>query len=200
MKKTSLSLILVLALISTICILSCRPEEEQSQLPQDCPPGLPCATQTGANTFGCYINGAAWVAGLGPNVFAPELHKLVACHDEDGTGGEYGRYFSVSAWQVNDTINGYINMQIEPVLNTGIIDYASSKFFEMSGNMSIKKNGQLPSNLSFRLDTLFEHNIEITYFDIEKNIISGKFSFTGTSSNDTVKITDGRFDVVYDQY
>jgi hypothetical protein len=67
----------------------------------------------------------------------------------------------------------------------------------MAGNMSIKKNGQLPSNLSFRLDTLFEHNIEITYFDIEKNIISGKFSFTGTSSNDTVKITDGRFDVIY---
>jgi hypothetical protein len=137
------------------------------------------------------------VAGLGPNVFAPELQKLVAYHDEDGTGGEYGRYFSVSAWQVNDTINGYINMNIEPVLNTGIIDYTSSKFFEMAGNMSIKKNGQLPSNLSFRLDTLFEHNIEITYFDIEKNIISGKFSFTGTSSNDTVKITDGRFDVIY---
>ena len=29
---------------------------------QDCPPGLPCATQTGENTFGCYINGQPWVA------------------------------------------------------------------------------------------------------------------------------------------
>ena len=142
MKKTSLYFTLVLALISTICILSCRPEEEQPQLPQDCPPGLPCATQTGANTFGCYINGAAWVAGLGPNVFAPELHKLVSYHDEDGTGGEYGRYFRSSAWQVNDTTNGFIYIYMKPILDTGIVSLNSLISFDFSGIISKIKNNQ----------------------------------------------------------
>lgn len=43
------------------------------------------------------------------------------------------------------------------------------------------------------------NKVTVTYFDPEKKIISGTFEFTGTAENgDTVRISNGRFDVPFE--
>ena len=201
MKKTPLYLTLVLALISTICILSCRPEPQIESDPDYCLEGLPCATETGKNTFGCYINGAAWVADIAPNILDPTAHKIQANFDEIGHGTDNRRYLSISADRTNDTTSGYIYLNIEPVTKIGEI--IAENVVEVYGSALILKKDKenILGVLSFKLDTLFDYKIEITHLDTVRNIVAGRFSFTGiTPSKDTVKVTQGRFDVVYDQY
>jgi hypothetical protein len=201
MKKTSLYFTLVLALISTICILSCRPEPQIESDPDYCLEGLPCATETGKNTFGCYINGAAWVADIAPNILDPTAHKIQANFDEIGHGTDNRSYLSISADRTNDTTSGYIYLNIEPVTKIGEI--IAENVVEVYGSALILKKDKenILGVLSFKLDTLFDYKIEITHLDTVRNIVAGRFSFTGiTPSKDTVKVTQGRFDVVYDQY
>jgi hypothetical protein len=201
MKKTPLYLTLVLALISTICILSCRPEPQIESDPDYCLEGLPCATETGKNTFGCYINGAAWVADIGANIFDPTLHKIQANMDEIGHGTDNRSYLSISANRTNDTTNGFMRLNIEPVTKVGEVNNANTE--EVYGRAIISKTdkGNVLSTLSFELDTLFDYKFEITHLDTVKNIVAGRFSFIGiTPSKDTIKVTQGRFDVDYDQY
>ena len=200
MKKTSLYLTLVLALISTICILSCRPDPQIESDPDYCPEGLPCATKTGKNTFGCYINGVPWVADIGPNIFDPTAHKIQANMDEVGHGIDNRRYLSISATRLNDTTDGFIRLNIEPVTKVVKIDNTNTE--KVDGSVLILKTdkGNVLSALSFKLDTILDYKIEITHLDTVKNIIAGRFSFSGIASKDTIKVTQGRFDVVYDQY
>jgi hypothetical protein len=201
MKKTSLYLTLVLALISTICILSCRPEPDPEPDPDYCPEVLPCATQTGKNTFGCYINGAAWVADIGANIFDPTLHKIQANLDEIGYRTDNGGYLSLTGRRTNDTTSGFIKIYIKPVTELGEINNANTE--KVYGSALILKTDKVNvlSTLSFELDTLFDYKFEITHLDTVKNIVAGRFSFIGiTPSKDTIKVTQGRFDVDYDQY
>jgi hypothetical protein len=201
MKKTSLYLTLVLALISTICILSCRPEPDPEPDPNYCPEVLPCATQTGKNTFGCYINGAAWVADIAPYVLDPTAHKIQANFDEIGHGTDNRSYLFLSVKRINDTTNGFINLHIEPVTKIGEINNANAEKVYGSSIILKKDKGNIVGTLWFDLDTLFDYKFEIMHLDTVKNIVAGRFSFTGTtSSKDTIKVTEGRFDVIYDQY
>ena len=201
MKKTSLYFTLVLALISTICILSCRPDPQIESDPDYCLEGLPCATETGKNTFGCYINGAAWVADIAPYIFDPTAHKIQANLDEIGYRTDIGGYLSLTGTRTNDTTNGFVKLYIKPVTEVGEINNENA--VDVSGSSIIlkKDKGNIVGTLWFDLDTLFDYKIEITHLDTIKNIVSGRFSFTGTtSSKDTIKVTKGRFDVDYDQY
>jgi hypothetical protein len=200
MKKTSLYFTLVLALISTICILSCRPEPDPEPDPNYCQTELPCPTETGKNTFGCYINGAAWVADIGVNIFDPTLHKIQANLDEIGYRTDNGGYLSLTGTRTNDTTDGFMHLYIKPVTEVGEINNANA--IKVYGTTIISKTnkGNVLSTLWFELDTLFDYKIEITHLDTVKNIVAGRFSFSGIASKDTIKVTQGRFDVDYDQY
>ena len=166
----------------------------------DCPPDLPCATQTGANTFGCYINGKPWVAEIAPYVLDPGAHKIEASYDEAGYGINYGRFLSVSGRRTNDSTDGFIAINLKPITGTGAASHVNALTFIISAVITKTEHGQFVSAIGFELDTLFDYNIEITRLDAERNIVSGMFSFTGTSPADTVRVTDGRFDVTYDPY
>jgi hypothetical protein len=201
MKKTPLYFTLVLALISTICILSCRPEPQIESDPDYCLEGLPCATETGKNTFGCYINGAAWVADIGVNIFDPTLHKIQADYDEIGHGADNDSYLSFGGRRTNDTTSGFMQFYIRPLTQIGEINNANTVRVDGSALILKTDKGNVLSTLSFKLDTLLDYKFEITHLDTVKNIVAGRFSFIGiTPSKDTVKVTEGRFDVIYDQY
>jgi hypothetical protein len=201
MKKTSLYFTFVLTLISTICILSCRPEPDPEPDPNYCQTELPCPTETGKNTFGCYINGAAWVADIAPYVLDPTAHKTQADYDEIGHGTDNDSYLSISASRINDTTSGFMRLYIRPLIKVGEIKNGNA--VRVDGTAFIEKTdkGNPLSTLWFDLDTLFDYKIEITHLDTIKNIVAGRFSFIGTTaSKDTVKVTEGRFDLIYNQY
>ncbi|MDO8368026.1 MAG: hypothetical protein Q7T20_14585, partial [Saprospiraceae bacterium] len=58
---------------------------------------MPCATQVGANTFGCYINGKPWVAEIGHGIYDPLIKKTKSRYDEVGIGAADIYYFYLSA-------------------------------------------------------------------------------------------------------
>jgi hypothetical protein len=190
MKKILFSLLLA-AVAASLALPACKKDD------LDCPPDLPCATQTGANTFGCYINGEPWVAEIAPYVLDPTLHKIEAEYDEDGYGSNYDNLLSIKGHKTNDSTDGFISINLKPVRSVGEISHTNMISFEVSALIVTTNKGQFINAVGFNLDTYYDYSIEITHLDTAKNIISGTFYFTGTSPKDTVKVTKGRFDIKY---
>ena len=77
---------LFLTLTTVLWLFACHKDKDD----KDCPAGLHCATQEGANTFGCYIDGKPWVAQIGSNILDPTLHEIEANYDET----DYRQYYN----------------------------------------------------------------------------------------------------------
>jgi hypothetical protein len=107
-------------------------------------------------------------------------------------------------------------IKLGPLSGTGPFYHAGAPDFQVHLAEQYYKNDRLSGIRYFRLDTLSDYRIEITKLDVHHNIISGRFSFTGISSGDsittgdgagikyvlyskpdTLKVTEGRFDVKY---
>lgn len=164
---------------------------------QDCPPDLPCATQVGANTFGCYINGKPWVAEIAYYLLDPTLHKIEAEYDETGYGNDFQNRLRITASKYDSVTSGFMTFYIWPVVGIGSLN-SGTHYFSASGNISDLSISQ--GVFAIDLDTIMDYTLKITHWDVEANTMSGLFSFRGISSTDTVAITDGRFDVKYSPY
>jgi hypothetical protein len=179
MKINSL-ITLILVLIVLTSIINCTKTEEIDKLP-------PITTE-GKNTFGCLVNGKAWIPETNGGLFN---EKLYARYENGGlniqaklrvNNDEIYQSLSVSA---NFTNLG--KYQIPPPPFDG-------KFYF---NLKNKPMGTIECT-SYKCipeDT----EIEILYLDTSKRIISGTFSYKNLTNRcgDIVNITDGRFDVRY---
>ncbi|MDT0678524.1 DUF6252 family protein [Autumnicola musiva] len=175
-----LYLILIVSLgIST----SCNNDDDQPRKPID---QLPAATQSGEQTFGCLINGEVFIPdnfGRGrPNAFYQFVNGAytLGIHASNKSGEEL---LSV----------GLGALHVEPVQETQYILNS-----EASGNFY----GIYLLGGGLTLDTTTTNNspgtINITNFDPENFIISGTFEFTVfDNEGNEIKITDGRFDMLY---
>lgn len=154
---------------------------------------LPPATQTGANTFGCLVNGRA---------FIPKTKGLLT----GGGGGApiQSQYMLISA---NGTVF-YIAARRD-------IDNGSADGVDVStDSLKISEGEILPLTKSFtpgraagfyginltsyQTNTNATGQLTITHLDTIKQIVSGTFYFNAVSKvGDTVRITNGRFDVHY---
>lgn len=161
---------------------------------QDCPPDLPCTSQVGANTFGCYINGKPWVADIAPYMLDPTLHQIEAEYDESGYRHDLQNQLRITASRWDSTSSAFMTLYVLPVEGVGELTPGVHKFSAW-GNILDKSIS--PEVLSFDLDTIMDYSMKITHLDPKANTISGVFSFKGISSNDTMVVTDGRFDVKY---
>lgn len=183
MKKILFSLLLT-AVATWLALPACKKDD------LDCPPDLPCATQTGENTFGCYINGKPWVAGIAPYILDPTLHKIVAIYDEPNYGKHYFNGFQLFATKVDSTSHDFWKFSCSPIFSAQELRHdnmASLSFYLRS------------SEKYYYFDTVYPYKILITNFDTIKNTASGIFEFIMVSHDkkDTAKVTDGRFDVRY---
>lgn len=153
---------------------------------------LPPATQTGAGTFGCLVDGEVWVprVPLGTVTYR-DIEALIS--EKDGTGGGGGSCNLVDIEQQIDN-----SMEI----TTGITYFFSNKYcYPDNPGVALrfkKTNGQRYLSKYFDVD---ENCVTITRLDTLNNIISGTFNFTAyndaINKNDKVVITDGRFDLKY---
>ena len=153
----------------------------------DCPPDLPCATQTGENTFGCYINGKPWVAKVEPYVLDPAAHKIEASYDETNYGTFNDNYVRLLGVYRGDTASSLI-IHFKPLLQAGKVSINALNFYGIEF--------RTPQKL-YKIDPNSLYEIHFTKLDTVKNIASGTFYFTCISNSDTLSVTDGRFDVRY---
>jgi hypothetical protein len=186
------TLILILFFIT---FYGCKKQKPSNPIDQ-----LPPATDTGANTFGCLVNGKAVV-----------IHKPFGDLSPD-FGCEYQLiYNTVSGYSFNvygtDVVDGCHFTSVEIgldsiqlhettyLLNTPIVNYGRHGLVDIA-------NGCPPSPLlTYLTDSIVTGQLTITHFDQEKQIVSGTFYFDAveTTRGDTVHVTDGRFDMNYTQ-
>ena len=154
---------------------------------------LPPITQTGANTFGCVINGEVLIPKDGIGV--PLLRGLEV-------GIEPNNNFYISSTNLMDTNGLYIYIYINNLTSSGIYN------IELSEGLSINHftpnyphvfcSGNNNSQRSVYHSNTNSGTITITRFDPTNHIVSGTFELTAfnkNNPNETIEITEGRFDV-----
>lgn len=179
---------LILIVLSFILLSSsCRKNKSGNPVDQ-----LPPETQTGANTFGCLIDGQVFKpkgGTIGAPVLTAGYQLLIG-----------GYHLSVGATdRSNSTKSTTVIIGADSVkLNIGT--YSLSKYRVkgfLGGGVVYSEDNQLPKRY-------YTNNIQVGQVVIKKmdeinQIISGTFWFDAidTNSNKTVQIRDGRFDLQY---
>ncbi len=179
--KTSLLIILAMPFMANKC-----EKLDNNYIPPLDNDGLPYATQTGENTFGCLINGEPWVPdGRGSTYF--RNYRLTDVSYKDSS------FFLVVMKE--STVEGFDILRIGKIENTNLIsgEYTENgKRFEFS-------NHTLTS--SKKIDVI-SYNITYTKYDTISKVISGNFDaeFKINETNKMIKMEKGRFDLRITMY
>jgi hypothetical protein len=147
---------------------------------------LPAATEIGANSFGCLINGVAYTPGGGA------LDQvMIVQYDPAFEGGQ----FSIKTQRIFNS-NNYISLSIhaDSINSIGIYPLGlKTKYWVYYDDL---KNNNCAFETINQAPTL--GTLRITKFDLANRITSGTFSFkVSTVECGTIDVTDGRFDVRY---
>ena len=150
---------------------------------------LPPATQTGAGTFGCLVNGQPWT----PNGFVGLSTNYAVTYDPGYLGGalQVKTYRYTGA---NDDVYQAMTFGAAGVTGPGAHAFPlagpNGIYYADYGQLApCRYFGSLPVPL-YQTGTL-----TLTRFDLTQGIVAGTFSFTMVQAGcDTLKITQGRFD------
>jgi hypothetical protein len=145
-------------------------------------PSLPPITQEGKNTFGCKINGKNWVPGgdLGWGGQGPLFAEYSTMYESFNIAANSNYDGNKTSIIINASWNGKSSTIKE--------DYVSI-FFADKGKMWQYNFIPFETNLT---------SVKITKLDTINKIVAGQFHFMiKTSATDTIKVTEGRFDVKY---
>jgi len=136
----------------------------------------------GKNTFGCLVNGNVWL---------PKGDLFVSGINADYTSGKFlvlGASIRSSSYS-----SSFSFLIFDPILNnkTYILkdtSIARAVFYERVSNNK---------SCSYENYQVFDGSLTITKFDTKKSIVSGTFQFStyNPSCGDTIKVTQGRFDI-----
>ncbi len=155
---------------------------------------LPPETQTGANTFGCLVDGKAFVPkGIG-------LNPRLTCYYQ------YIYYPSPSGYvfQVSASDNSKPSSPINVNISIDSLSLKNGETYELQ-TQGIKgiAYGNYRKFINSTLDDFFTYSpssgqLILKKFDEINQIASGTFWFNGVdASGDTVHVTNGRFDMQF---
>ncbi|GAA3930570.1 DUF6252 family protein [Hymenobacter algoricola] len=167
-----------------LLLTQCSKCKQDDPTPED---QLPPATQTGANTFGCLVNGQLYVPS-GNN----GTSNYAVLYDPNFQGGSLQvltyRYPKQGVPKTQEVSLGGIQISSTGTYQIGVTQVGVSY---------IDDNKSTPCN-EFRSDrnnTSSKGNLTITRLDLNAGIIAGTFEFTLAKPGcDTVRVTQGRFD------
>ncbi len=168
-KLPAIALIISLAACESCNLFGTDPKSELEKLPP--------ATQQGKNTFGCLVNGRAWVTR---------------------TSTDVSSFYQSGVLQVSADISEGNRQHIDLIVLNGVIEGTT---YDLTDN---SKCGAKFSWIKTSMICFYEAentligSLTITKVDQAKLIVSGQFEFTTIVSGcDTIKVTNGRFDVLY---
>lgn len=172
--------ILVL-LITVITFAGCSKDDVKPKTELE---KLPAATQTGANTFGCLLDGKAFLRG--------NTHNSLDCVYQF-IDGEY--YFGI---QANRDIDNDRNILIG--ISTNAKELLKNTTYTLKDNNLLNVYGTYGINgiMSATDGNNYTGELVITNVDETNHIISGTFWFDVRDFNNVVhQIREGRFDMQY---
>ena len=164
---------------SLLALYACDPDNPLNPDPGN---SLPPLTMEGKNTFGCLVNGEVWNAYVEQDVFGAQ--KINA------------QYEILPDWEAFG-ISATKNIESENIYQVFILDIFYPKVGENSIVFDTRVFTDFGNCGDYHLDTLSTHTMTITKLDNIDFIVSGTFEFTVVNHDcpDTLRITDGRFDV-----
>ena len=188
MPPTRPPLLLLAALLS---LAQCKKDDPQAD--------LPAATQSGANTAGCLINGQPFVAtGWDTGLLSGSIKPLRGGFSFDSI---YYLQLNGQLKGVNTTVTLYCyspKTSKYPVAGTYLFDkktqYYSRAIFVLNHATYTSSDS---NNEVYVTDTQHTGQVILTVADAVRNLSAGTFEFTAASQTDptkTVTITSGRFD------
>lgn len=160
---------------------------------------LPPATQEGKNTGGCLIDGEVWKATPTRGLFGSSTGLFAFVNKKTGQNT-----YVISIILLSDNPSRGINFQCLKATGVGIypltlkVPSYASPLPKPDYAHYRNSNGNGPRG-EFVTGPMATGQLEITYFDLQKQIIAGRFSFTGQDSVSLRKVTisDGRFDAIF---
>jgi len=161
-----------------LLLLTCAACKDGALAPKE---ELPPATQEGKNTFGCLVNGEVWV----PKAFLG--NELTYYYHEN--------ILNIAAYRKmgSKDINQSLGIRIEDCNNIG--NYKLTTIELARGRFS-----DLNKACLYQTDNRQIGALRVTKLDTINHIIAGTFEFTvWTEECDTIRVTDGRFDIKYRQ-
>lgn len=190
--KTSSSItcscLLFIGLLSLTLAPSCKKEKKVDQLSL-----LPAATQTGANTFGCLVNGIAFIPKKDNNLFHSAPAALSSSYNYDL--GKKGYVFGIDARHYTDNQNATL---VGFATDSLKISEGATLILSKSSTPGFASGGYLSATSNYNTSDYATGQLTITHLDTIKQIVSGIFNFKAVDrAGDTVRITNGRFDVHY---
>ena len=179
MMTKSLSTPALTLTVSLLLLTQCQWFDKDDGNPVD---KLPPATQTGAYTFACLIDGQPWIVkGFSAGTTAMyQLEILFLSGDKTKDGIFQIISFTFSDRSDVETNQIYNLSRTDTAVSaTYYIDYSESRYCRY-----INKH-------------IVDGQIKLTRFDTSARIVSGTFELTvfNPDCGDTVRITDGRFDI-----
>lgn len=184
-----LSAMIATGILVLLCLTACHKEEPPAPVtPQPVDyTVLPPVSFLGLNTFGCKINGEIWVPRIErKDVYSPD--KVAWFHEKDGTGNGSIQANLFTA----DGHGDWFDLSFGPTFfRTGEYHYPECNliYWPSPGGLYVFANTDSISN-----------RMTISVIDTARNIISGQFEFLMINHQypyDTLKIEDGRFDLIY---
>ncbi len=173
----------LLPALALLLLTQCHKADPAPAQPED---QLPPATQTGAHTFGCLLNGQPWMPN---NSILNNNYKIT--YDPTYLGGalqiKVNRYAGA-----NNSVLQSLTFGAAYVNKTGVYSFPlnglNSIFYTDTGaSATCRDYGNLPKS-TYQTGTL-----TITRFD--QSVVSGTFAFKLAQPGcDTLRITKGRFD------
>jgi hypothetical protein len=179
--------IYALVICYTILSISCKKNNNTATDPNNIP-GLPPATQSGANTFGCLVNGVPWVPQ--GNDGTPNLSIDYDPGFNNGTFEIYAKNFlnASSATTLRISIIDSLNFVIAP--KTTLVTKNSIAVLQYG-----KLNNCIITSRNSDTTITSSGNIKILIHDKQKRIIAGTFEgYLSKTGCDTLTISKGRFD------
>lgn len=172
MKHVLFPAILILTTCCSSCELlfpKCEPKTELEKLPP--------ITREGRNTFGCLVNGKAFVvSNTSDQVAIFQQGKL-----------QFGA-------SIDD---GDLDESVYMIVGDPIAENETYSFNDAEYNAEYQYRNTYKTCI-YEFENTYGGTLIFSKIDRVKNIISGTFEFsTVTVGCDTIRITDGRFDVQY---
>lgn len=164
MKK----LLYTFALLGLLFTACCK---KNSPYAPDIPSTLPPETQTGANTFGCMINGVLWL---------PKGGNLVPAYTSSYGSGTLLVVANKAA--EDESIRIYLTLD-------------SIGHFSITGHNSPQNVCYRISSNYYFADSIIQGVLNITKFDTINHIVSGTFYFDAVKDTQRYQIRQGRFDL-----
>jgi hypothetical protein len=190
MKNTYTYLLLLLILI-IVTVESCKKAKCTDPICQ-----LPPATQTGANTMGCLVNGKAWLPDTKDDGGIPRLPAISVSFWNTKTQ-LYLRFY-----RVRKPDNQDLKIYVTNFTGEGIyVMDSTSRIMGVPGSNGNLNNyfyyTDYNANTKYSTTENYKGKLTITLFDSVRQIISGSFSFKAKGLDgipDSLQVSEGRFD------